>query len=401
LHRILYVEDAPAVGGSAVCLEELVRGLDRSRFEPFVLFAYDLSARASLSSGGIPNATVASILGMPEPVPPEEREPRLPRHKRTAPYRLLWSLKSYLRRDRKRAAMLADWISRERFDLVHANNSLTGNLAAIVAGSRAGLPVVSHQRGYFRPTAFQRFAARGIDRFLCVSGSVAEHYAEQGLRRDRILTVHDGIDVARLAPRSRAARSRPLIGWAGRLVAWKGASLLVSAAETALSRGADADFIVAGEGPELPGLRERIDGSKLLRDRFRCVGFRSDARDLIAECDVFVNTSIEPEPFSHSALEATALGVALVAPACGGLPEIVAHGASGLLFETGDARALAGALEKLIGDPGARTRFGMEGRRRAERLFSLERHVAAIEAVYDSLFGSSGGGHGRGPLTRP
>lgn len=401
MHRILYVEDAPAVGGSAICLEELVRGLDRSRFEPFVLFAYDLAARAALGSAGIPNATLASIRGKPEPVPPEEREIRLPGFKRRESYRLLWSLKSYLLVERECAGWLAGWIARERFDLVHTNNSLTANLAAIAAASRAGVPVVSHQRGYFRPTAFQRFAARGVDRFLCVSRSVADHYATQGLRRDRIVAVFDGIDVVSLQPRRRAARERVLIGWAGRFVSWKGASILVDAAETILARRSDADFVIAGAGPELAGLRERIERSAILRDRVRLPGFRSDVRDLIAGCDVFVNTSVEPEPFSHSALEAIAFGVPVVASACGGLTEIVAHETSGLLFEPGNAGSLADALLKLLDDRDMRVRFGIEGRRRAEQMFSLERHVKTIEAVYGEAIGRSKGRRARSPVTKP
>ncbi|MCX5752033.1 MAG: glycosyltransferase family 4 protein [Candidatus Krumholzibacteria bacterium] len=401
MHRILYIEDAPAVGGSAICLEELARGLDRSRFEPFVLFAYDLAARASLEPAGIPNATAASIQGRPEPVPPEEREIPLPGFKRQGLYRLLRSLKSYLFVERERAAWLAEWIARERFDLVHANNALTANLAAIVAASRAGVPAVSHQRGYFRPTAFQRFAARGVDRFLCVSRSVADHYAAQGLRRDRIVTVYDGIDVALLRPRKRAERDRALIGWAGRFVPWKGAAMLVDAAATILARRSDADFVIAGAGPELAGLRKRVERSTLLRDRVHLPGFLSDVRHLIADCDVFVNTSIEPEPLGHSALEAMALGVPVVASACGGLTEIVAHETSGLLFEPGDTRSLADALLKLLDDRDMRFRFGIEGRRRAEQLFSLERHVKMIEAVYDAVIGRSNGGRRGSPVTKP
>jgi len=401
LHRILYIEDAPAVGGSTICLEELVQGLDRSRFEPFVLFAFDPGARTALGTAGIPNATTASLRGRPEPVPPEEIETRVPGFKRSGLYRLLWSLKSYMLVERECAGWLAEWIVRERFDLVHANNSLMANLAGIVAASRAGVPVVSHQRGYYRPTAFQRFAARGVDRFLCVSRSVADHYAAQGLRRDRIVTVYDGIDVASLQPRKRSARDRVRIGWAGRLVSWKGASLLLDAAETILARTSDADFVIAGTGPELAGLRERIDRSALLRDRIRLAGFRNDVRDLIADCDVFVNTSIEREPLGHSALEAMAFGLPVVAPACGGLVEVVANETSGLLFEPGSARSLADALLKLLDDGDMRARFGIEGRRRAERIFSLERHVETIEEIYDAAIGRSNAGRGRSPVRKP
>lgn len=401
MRRILYIEDAPAVGGSAICLEELVRGLDRSRFEPFVLFAYDLAARTGLEPADIPNATAAAIRGRPEPVPPEEIEIRVSPFRRKGFYRLLRSIKFYLLVEKERAGWLAEWIARERFDLVHANNSLTANLAAIVAASRAGVPVVSHQRGYSRPTAFQRFAARNVDRYLCVSRSVADHCAAQGLPADRILPVYDGIDVASLLPRSRAARDRVLIGWAGRLVSWKGASVFIEAAETILARRSDADFVIAGAGPELAGLRKRIERSALLRNRVRLAGFRSDVRELIADCDIFVNTSVEPEPLGHSALEAMALGVPVVASACGGLAEVVAHETSGFLFEPGDGRSLADALTKLLGDGDMRLRFGIEGRRRAERIFSLDRHVKTIEAVYDEVMDCARGRRARSPVTKP
>ncbi len=401
LRRILYIEDAPAVGGSAVCLDELARGLDRSRFEPFVLFAYDLAARAGFESAAVRTATEAGIRGAPEPVPPEERESRVPAYKKREAYRLLWSIKEYALHERERAGRLARWIARERFDLVHANNSLTGNLTAIEAGSRAGVPVVSHQRGYVRPTAFQRRLVRGVDRILCVSRSMADYYAAQGFRRDRIVAVYDGIDVASLRPRGRAPRDRALVGWAGRLVAWKGPSLLVDAAETVCSRRPDADFVIAGAGPELDALRGRVERSTLLKDRLRLPGFRSDVRDLMAGCDVFVNTSIEPEPLSHSTLEAMALGVPIVAPRCGGFPELVAHGTSGLLFEPGRAASLADALERLIGDAPLRARFGAEGRRRAEEIFGLERHVATIEAVYEEVVREWSGRRGACAVTKP
>jgi glycosyltransferase involved in cell wall biosynthesis len=398
LRRILYIEDAPAVGGSAVCLEELVRGLDGSRFEPFVLFAFDLPARAAFEAAGVPNATVAAIRGLPEPALPEDRETLVPRLKRLAPYRLLWSLKAYARVERADARRLAEWMTRERFDIVHANNSLTANLTAIVAASRAGVPVVSHQRGYFVPTAFQRYAARRVARFLCVSRSVADHYAARGLRRDRILTVYDGIDVASLRPRIGPPRERFVIGWAGRLVEWKGPSVFVDAAEMILARRSDLDFVIAGGGPDLPGLRERLDGSALLGDRVRLAGYRSDAREIIAGCDVFVNSSTKPEPLGHSALEAMAFGIPVVASACGGLVEVVAHETSGLLVEPGNARALADALLRLLGDGDLRGRLGIEGRRRAERIFGLDRHVKTIEGVYESVLAES---RGASPITKP
>jgi len=385
LHRILFVEEAPTVGGSTICLGELARELDRSRFEPFVLFAYDLAARAAFASANLPSTTEAAIRGMPEPIPPEDLTNAVPALKRTPLYRLLWSLKLYALFERARAGRLAEWIAQGGFALVHANNSMTANLAAIVGAARAGVPVVSHQRGFFQTTVFQRYAARSVDRFICVSHSVADHCLAQGIPRERIAMVYDGIDVSSLRPQRRPSRDRILVVWAGRLTSWKGASVLVRAAERILARHLNAEFVIAGTGPELTPLKERIERSALLRDRVRLTGFRADVRDLIADADIFVNSSIEPEALGYSALEAMALGVPVVASACGGLIEVVEHEASGLLFEPGSDEALAGALARLIDDGDLRSRFGIAARRRSEQIFSLDHHVRTIEAIYDEV----------------
>jgi glycosyltransferase involved in cell wall biosynthesis len=130
----------------------------------------------------------------------------------------------------------------------------------------------------------------------------------------------------------------------------------------------------------------------------RLAGFRSDVREIIAGCDVFVVSSIKPEPLGHSALEAMALGIPVVASACGGLVEVVAHETSGLLVEPGNARALADALMRILGDGDLRDRLGIEGRRRAERIFGLDRHVKTIEDVYESVLAESRGAY---PITKP
>jgi len=63
LFRILFVEEAPAVGGSSFSLLQLARGLDRARYEPFALFRYDLPVRMKFEALGIRTATWATIFG--------------------------------------------------------------------------------------------------------------------------------------------------------------------------------------------------------------------------------------------------------------------------------------------------------------------------------------------------
>ncbi|MBZ0159598.1 MAG: glycosyltransferase family 4 protein [bacterium] len=70
-------------------------------------------------------------------------------------------------------------------------------------------------------------------------------------------------------------------------------------------------------------------------------------------------------------LEAMASGLPVVSTACGGPITAVSEGETGLLTPIGDAQALAAAMEKLVRDPALRERMGREGRRVAEKHFSL------------------------------
>lgn len=388
MRRILYVEDAPSVGGSAVCLLELVSRLDPSAYRPFVLFRYDLAYRAEFDRAGVPNATWASLRGAREEALPADLQPGpASPMQRSAPYRFLRSMKTYAREDRPAVRWLARWIRSESFSLVHANNAVAANLAAIAAASRAPTPVVSHQRGYFRHTAFQRYLSRPVARFVCVSRSIAEDFARQGFPGNRIAVVHDGIDVESIRPRARDAGAPVLVGWFGRLVAWKGAETLVEAARLVLEKRPDVRFVIAGDGPELSRLRESVARAPETAAAVELAGFRNDAKDMIAGCDIFVNTSIEPEPLGHSALEAAAFGIPLVTSNCGGLTEIVLNGHNGFLFEPGNPAALAARLLCLIEDAALRRRLGAAARRRAENEFSLARHVRAIETIYEETIG--------------
>ncbi len=385
MFRILYVEEAPTVGGSAFSLLELARGIGRARYEPFVLFGHDLPVRETFETFGIRTATWASILGREERAPSDSPHREIPAYKRTNLNRLFWSAKAYATRERADSLSLAKWIKGEAFSLLHANNSTSANLGAIVAAARARIPSISHQRGYLRLTALQRHLARGVERFVCVSDAVREHYIREGLSPERIRTIYNGVDVESITPRAKEKREYVLVGWSGRFELWKGAATFVDAARIILSERGDVRFLMTGTGPEEQNIRRIVETDQILAKGVELAGFRPDALDAIAGCDLFVNSSIEPEPLSRSALEALACGIPVVASDCGGNPEIVAQGKNGLLFEPGSPTSLAAALTQLIEDEALRSRCSREGRRRAEAIFNAERYVDAVSSLYAEI----------------
>jgi glycosyltransferase involved in cell wall biosynthesis len=90
----------------------------------------------------------------------------------------------------------------------------------------------------------------------------------------------------------------------------------------------------------------------------------------------------EQEGLPVSLMEAAACGVPVVAPAVGGVPEVVEDGVTGILVAPGDATACADGLQRLVADSSLRRAMGTAARRRAEERFSLRLQVDRLLALW-------------------
>jgi glycosyltransferase involved in cell wall biosynthesis len=171
---------------------------------------------------------------------------------------------------------------------------------------------------------------------------------------------------------------RTLVFCAARLVPEKDIDILIRA----IGRLSDRPTcLIAGEGSLKGQLQTQIDMAHLSPD-VRLLGFRKDVADLMGACDIFVLPS-RAEPFGLALLEAMAAGKPVIAANEGGPPEIIVSGESGLLFPAGDDAALANAIGALTNDAAKRAALGQAARKRQATVFSTERMVAEIMAVYD------------------
>ena len=115
------------------------------------------------------------------------------------------------------------------------------------------------------------------------------------------------------------------------------------------------------------------------------LGYRNDAPALTAACDVFVLPSTKREGLARSLIEAMAYGVAPVVTDCGGSPELVVDGVSGIVVPVRDVPALAAALKRLHDDPELRRRMGAAARERIRNDFRIEDTIAKTLELYRSL----------------
>jgi glycosyltransferase involved in cell wall biosynthesis len=414
--RVLFHEAGAYAGGSVRSLLLLASDLVRAGLRPHVLFYYPNPIDAEFRAAGVPTEVLrpdgrgadggkAEDGGrVPEESrgrtggasPPDREEvPGLGRRiHESAPYRFLAYARAYRREVLPRARMLSAYIARGGFDLVHANNGLPYNHDLVLAAGRVKVPCVSHQRGFQSLHPLVRRVAGGVAKYPCISEAIAAHYRREGLPPERLVVVHNGVDLdafptGRRAPAAGGTSAPPAVGLVGRLVGWKGVEDFLEAAESLLASGLRARFVIAGEGPLEGAIRERVSrgapGGPAGGVEF--AGFERDIPALLSRLDVLVHAARDPEPFGRTILEGMAAGLPVVATDAGASPELVADGATGFLVPPRRPEILAAKIRALCEDPALRGRLGAAGRARAEARFSHRETSAKILAVYREVLG--------------
>jgi glycogen(starch) synthase len=182
----------------------------------------------------------------------------------------------------------------------------------------------------------------------------------------------------------------PLLLCLGRLAPEKGLDLALSAFARLADRRPGVRLLLAGDGP-LRGQLEQQVSALGLQDRVELLGWvpPDDVPRLINSATLLLMPSRE-EALPLVAIEAAQMGRPVVAARVGGLPEVVAHGSTGLLVQPDSPLALAAAVERVLDAPELAGRMGAAARRRAQEVFGLERHVESYEALYRRLASASG-----------
>ncbi|HET9692293.1 MAG TPA: glycosyltransferase family 4 protein [Acidimicrobiales bacterium] len=239
--------------------------------------------------------------------------------------------------------------------VVHSNT--LHDLYGPAAARAAGLPHVWHAREVVVQSRaalrLERALARRSDAVVAVSHAVAAQ-----LDPANVTVVRDLADPTRFAPwhagrfRARAgiADGAPLVGAATRIDTWKGVDVLLDAVPAIRAARPDAEIVVAGS--PVGGKQAYADGlaRRAASLGVHWLGHRDDVADLLADLDVFVQLSTEPEPWGLGLVEALAAGCPVVATAAGGPLEIVAAvpRAAAALVPVGDAVASAAAVVGLL-----------------------------------------------------
>jgi len=241
-------------------------------------------------------------------------------------------------------------------------------------------------------TWLTRWLIRNMDAIIATSPLSASY-----LTREATVVMH-GVDTDRYAPPADRAAAfaesglpgRYAIGCFGRVRAQKGSDVFVEAMCRLLPRYPDFTAIIVGAV-----VPEQLAFAGELKRKIEAAGLQSriiitgelpieDVVRWYQRLTIYAFTS-RNEGFGLTLIEAMAAGSALVAARAGAATLVVEDGVSGVLIPTGDADALAAALEPLMRDLALATAMGERGRARVLAKFSLDAEAARIGEVYRRL----------------
>ena len=294
---------------------------------------------------------------------------------------------------------LARYIRRHRIDILHTTDRPRDAAAVVALGRLTGATSVVQTHVAYGDwmSPVLKWALRQADVRIAISTYVAATLAASGLDVCRTYVVRNGIDPTQWTPRLGRDDARrelgvpdgvPVILTACRLFSSKGPGELIRAVAAMESRQPDARLFIVGRemvpgyAAELAALARELG----VGDRVTLLGHRPDMGRLMAAADVFAMPSVG-EPFGLVYAEAMAMELPVVALDHGGAPEVVQHGATGLLSAPGDLETLTDNLCRVLADPDRCRRMGVNGRRRVETLFTSGRMADDVANVYRAVLG--------------
>lgn len=180
---------------------------------------------------------------------------------------------------------------------------------------------------------------------------------------------------------------KPVVLFVGRFYPPKNLPLWVEIAERIALISPEVRFVMAGNGPLFPKIRELVQ-EKQLSDRFYFLGNVGHEKlpEIYAAADVFMLTS-NYEGYGRVIVEAFLSGLPVVSTRSAGPEDLIIHGKIGYLHDLDDKEGLVHSVLKLIKDANLRKTMGEAGKNRMENEFSSVNLVKKLVDVWETVYG--------------
>jgi glycosyltransferase involved in cell wall biosynthesis len=357
--RILHTEASLGFGGQERRILRELEGLDRGRFEGMVLCQPGSKLGQVTEQRGFPTFWL----------------------KIRSPYDVI------------AFAQIARLVRRERIDVIHTHSSRDAWIVGAV-GKLLGVPVFRTRHLLTRiggPFVYARLA----DRVLTVSEDVRRYLLSEGVPAEHVVAVPTGIDLKRFDPARgdlvdmRAQLGIPrdafVVGIVAVLRKNKGHRFLIQAVERLIREFPTLRLLIVGDGPQARNIRDLVRDLNLA-SHVVLAGHIDDVPSVLKALDVFALPAQE-EALGTALVEATAMGVPVIATKVGGIPEVL--GDAGLLCPSEDVDALVGCLRTVLTTPALLAQMRERGMKRARELYDENLMVRRTEKLYLDAAGAA------------
>ncbi len=303
------------------------------------------------------------------------------------------------------ARILKDKILKGGYDIIHCHGA-RGNMMGALLRKSTGLPVVTTVHSdprldYMgRPLSrlifgtINAWALRRIRYHIGVSDAMVDLLISRGYDPQQMFSIYNGLRFDTPAP----ALDRPaflsslgldwpedavIVGIAARLNPVKDIGTLIRGFAAARREQPRLRLIIAGDGPEEAGLKQLTDQLGVT-EQVCFAGWLTDTDSFYNALDVNALTSLS-ETFPYALTEGARYALPTVATQVGGVPYLIEHGVTGLLFSPGDHQALARHLAALAADADLRRRLGGRLLDKAKAEFSLDSTIRRQLDIYETI----------------
>jgi glycosyltransferase involved in cell wall biosynthesis len=364
--RVAVVVSHLTIGGAEQLLLELLRHINRQRFDIYIIF---------LREPGILGKEIL-LLGFPVS---------------TGIIRSKFDLSGVCKLTR----LLKEFHTDVVLLINHLNTLFFGVLAGRLAGVRT---CINWENETFKKYPFhpltmlgRRILHLGIDYVVAAAKGHGDYIAdEEKIPRSKIRVIYNGVDPARfqslLGPKE--ARDRlgiparsPVISIVAALRPDKAHHVFLRAARIIVDAMPDAHFLVIGDGPQMPFLKTLAMELKL-ENQVRFLGFQRRLEDIFAAVDINCLSSYpQQETLSVAAIEAMSAGIPIVCTDVGFMNEIVLPNETGFLVPVDDPDSLAKNIIHVLKNPDQQQYMGHRARKLAEGALSIHQMARAFEQL--------------------
>lgn len=198
--------------------------------------------------------------------------------------------------------------------------------------------------------------------------------------------VADASECDKLVALPRNRNNSFLIGMVGRIEYGKGQHVLIEALAILQQRGVKPVVLMAGPIMDTDYYHDlmRQVSDKNLSDNVKYLGVANEPQKLMSCCDVVVLTTF-CETFGLVLVEAMRVGTAVIGSNAGGVPEIIKHEDTGMLYDSGDAGQLADCIARLMQDEPGRNKIAESGKQYADKMFNADIQFQKLAQVLESV----------------